>query len=349
MGKIYFYNIQLVRWILTIMILIHHMAGAKMTQGASAIHVLAGSQIFNIPLYVDIFFVISGFLMATRFFGRQSFKQFAWLRLARLYPIILLFWAGFYVCSKMGWIYTDFPAGLKDVLGLNVFGVPWVHNHFNYTWFGYVLFWCSLFYFLLAKTGHLFYVLLVPIILTGLYQINLHAPFDLISYAPFEYIPVSMGTLRGLTGLGLGLITGALYNRLSDKRTVSITGTIVETLAIGIFMWLCMSSVPMKITYIGGLFCGAVIILCFTLKCGVISHALNRRIFTIGSDSLYAVYILSALVILTFRNAVFERPFFGKHADLGFVVTGIACIVLGIFADKCIGRPVYNFVKRKIT
>lgn len=331
------------KWIFFLFVTLHHALSLPLPN--SIILSFMQKMKFYIPLIVDCFFVISGFLITHSFFERPLSRiAFFKKRLISLYPMLLLYWIVFQSVSFLGWIDVNLFIGYRDILGLNVFGIPWHHNHFNYTWFCYALFWSSIFYFSICTFNKIRELFLISMIVISGYILMTHwDSFNLIVPKPFKEIPLSIGTIRALLGVGLGILIGCLSQTfkkricLNDKTFVMLS--FAEILILGFFIGM-FPSLSIVQCYFVGLLCFSFILLFLSFENSLFYKLLNHSFWGKQDYMLYGAYLFSAILFLATIQLLIHWSFLKRLGDLVVLWCVLGSLVLG--------KLCYTFFQKQI-
>ena len=312
---------------------------------------------------VDLFFVLSGFLIASQLFaqikheGTFSMKDFYIKRFFRIIPIYYFVLAMYFLFPVLSgnqllppiWKFLTFThnLGFTDFDTHRSFGVVWslcVEEHF------YLLLPVTL--LLLLKEGWLKKagVLLVILFIAG-FLIRLYSWFNV-------YIPQSNGienralwietiyypTYCRLDGLLVGVAIAALYNNLPSPFSrlskyangIIAFGLLILTISYFLFnnsigFGRSIFSFPMVSIGFGCLVLGAIMPTSFLYKW-------KSAVLTKIAELSYALYLIHMAVILLTQKIFFE---FGiaKDSNLTFVLSIIFCILVSLLLHYTIEKP----------
>jgi len=278
------------------------------------------SFIRNSWLFVDFFFVLSGFVIAANYQRRLldgfGFWRFVLLRFGRLYPLHLFVLAVFLglkaiqaqvpvlssVARNQPFSLRDSPvaiaANLLLIQGMGVldflsFNIPsWsVSTEF----WAYIAFGTSL--VLLRNSARsllVAVVVLAPIFL-----------YDKVGHIDTTY---DYGFVRCIFGFSLGALSWAFFNRFKARRL----GTTIEVATVACVIYFVSASGRTGITLIAP-FVFAVTVLVFACESGRISAALSQPAFLKIGELSYSIYMLHFLVAGRFTDVARLLRHFGFH------------------------------------
>lgn len=321
---------------------------------------------------VDLFFVLSGFLIASQLFaqiikdGTFSMKEFYIKRFFRIIPIYYFVLAMYFLFPVLSgdqllpplWKFLTFThnIGFTDFDTHRAFGVVWslcVEEHF------YLLLPVTL--LLLLKTGWLKKagVLLLILFLAG-FIIRLYGWYEI-------YIPQSNGienralwiqtiyypTYCRLDGLLVGVAIAGLYtnlpslfSQLSKYANVFIAvGLLILTIAYFLYnnsigFGRSIFSFPTVSIGFGCMVLGAIIPNSFL-------YQWKSKALTKIAELSYALYLIHMAVILLTQNIFFD---FGisKDSNLTFVLSTIFCVLVALLLHYSIEKPFMKMRNRFI-
>jgi peptidoglycan/LPS O-acetylase OafA/YrhL len=282
-------------------------------------------------LFVDFFFVLSGFVIAWNYGARlgtwADVRQFLVLRLGRLYPlhifVLALFvaWEGAkFVVGRLG------PGGPQAFVGeyqpdtilSNVLLIQSLHVNDGLTWNGpswsiSTEFWA---YVIFALTA-----VMLGVRHWMLALVALAAPLFLLSVTTTGMdITYDWGLVRCLFGFALGVGCARLYRRygLRDSRPAggSAAATLLETVALAAVVWFVgwagKSNWSLLAPFV---FAGAVLV--FADEGGWWSRQLQRPLFKWLGMLSYSIYLTHTLFVVLLP-VFFKRAL---HLDLWTPVT----------------------------
>lgn len=366
MEKRYFYNIDFLRFIFCLSILVLHFSCGLAMQpevinSVSTFIKLKGN--FHLGyLCVEFFFIISGFMWCLSLDKQIPLLEFAKKKIIRFWPLMFFTVICFWIISWFG--LTVFE-GQNNVLALSFlsgFGFKHVANihmfgNIHTCWFISVLFWVLLFYHYLynncsRKWFNLFIVMIIVIgysFLTTVREGNFNA-HNMNYYGIFN-----IGLLRGLCAIGIGYLIGEVYKtyhtKIENIKLKAIPNAILTSIN-----FLALSCILFNIFHATGdhndiffVYCFVIVILCFVFNKDLISQFFNNKYFAFMGKYTLSVYILHNLTIDIFKYGVFtERnlPIIKIHPYLFFYSGIIASIIVGIIAYYIVEKPATKYLTK---
>jgi peptidoglycan/LPS O-acetylase OafA/YrhL len=285
-------------------------------------HLVAFSHIYDSPflrhsyLFVDFFFVLSGFVITASYRAKLlagfSFWNFMLLRWGRLYPLHIAILAAFIVIELLRYRYSgllggemnDKFSGARSITAIvtNVFLVQSLGVHSMLTWnlpswsisvefYTYAVFAIAL--ILLRRRVHFFVAFVI-----------LMAPILLLRFVGQMNTDYEFGMIRCLLGFFIGSVCYDLYLLVKRKEYVgsNIAMSLIEICSVGLvilFVCLCGNG-PFSLA--APLIFGITVII-FSLESGVVSKILKMRPFVFLGALSYSIYMVHALVLIAMSYA----------------------------------------------
>ena len=270
------------------------------------VHLNAYSVVKQVPffvnayLFVDFFFVLSGFVIATNYQTRLSsgfsIQKFMLLRFGRLYPlyfvVLLCFFLEEILFKRTGAFSA--PQRSLDTVWANIFLLQ-SFNIFSFdtwNWPGWSIateFWICLMFALIASLWPK-RIISILLIFSGLSLYCLASNSVTGINVTYNY-----GMLRTIVGFSSGVIVCAIWKKTEDyvmDRRVSFVAEI-----------LCLISVIFFVTAVAqsnyGLlapFVFAVVVLIFTKESGPISSFLKNKVFVVLGLLSYSIYLVHLFI-----------------------------------------------------
>lgn len=326
-------------------------------------HFPANSHIYSLGLlrhaflFVDLFFVLSGFVIAANYQARLAadfgIGRFMWLRLGRLYPLhvavltVFVIYRGIEAAiPTLGAMAHHRPFGLaEESFGAIIANLTLTHGlhlfevlTWNYpSWSISVEFFT---YFIFAGAV----ITLRDRLWVGLCMAAIASATALWALTGDIGATYDYGLLRCIYGFSVGALTWRIIGRLGP----TLRGTLMEVAAVGI-MLLFVSSTGWETPSLLAPIVFAVLVATFSSQTGVVSKVLmNRGLVFLGTLS-YSIYMLHAFVVWRVVGAarhfapgeiVHER--FGAklwHGDLAYAAYLIFVIGAAWLSYKLIEAP----------
>lgn len=312
---------------------------------------------------VDLFFVLSGFLIASQLFfqikkeGTFSMKEFYIKRFFRIIPIYYFVLAMYFLFPVLSgnqllpplWKFLTFThnLGFTDFDTHRSFGVVWslcVEEHF------YLLLPVTL--LLLLKTGWFKKagILLLVLFVVG-FLIRLYCWYEIYTpqsngienrdlWIPTIYYP----TYCRLDGLLVGVAIAAFYNylpslfsRLSKyANAISTIGLLILTIAYFLYnnsigFGRSIFSFPVVSVGFGCLVLAAIMPTSFL-------YQWKSATLTKIAELSYGLYLIHMAVILLTQNILFDLGI-AKESNLSFVLSIVICFTVALILNYCIEKP----------
>lgn len=349
-------------------------------------HFHAYNHIYNIPLflnaglYVDFFFVLSGFVIFINYYDRlkegYSLTTFMRLRFGRLYPLHLFTLAAF-VGIELIQIFIPPLANLSEnppltgpgatpdyilnnLLMLHSLGIGERLSFNSPSWSISAEFWTYLVFALtviLLKTRAVWGIL-------GLVALSLGF---LLVYGEFM-TTLNFGVVRCIYGFGAGALCCLVWKRteklLSEKLKTVETWSILEGFTVTLVLVFVSLAKETMLLYAAPLVFFATVYV-FAFERGVISRLLLNRFFVILGTLSYSIYMTHAFIagkIFTLGGKAFAKmthmdvfttingrerlatdPWLGDAITLFYLAVVIACSIL---TYKFIEQPGRNYFRR---
>lgn len=339
LNKETFYGVQFLRFFAAMLVVVTHATGSI----AERMLDMGSGQYWRPGLSgVDIFFVISGFVMATsssRIIGRDdAWKHFMIRRIVRVVP---LYWiattakiAAAIIFTKLALhsrldisyllaCYFFIPALNADGEVLPILTVGWT---LSYEMFFYVI-------FALALRLKVLPIIFVACIFMVLSIVGI---FRTAQWAPIITTFANPLILEFLMGMGVA----AVYRKV-DRINVLIPITMI---IVGMIALLTMDSSAMKWRFLFWGIPATSIVAGFVLA----EHYLGKRIpslFVKFGDSSYSLYLFHPfvvpLIVVLLIKAGINMPV------LALIACILSSLLIGVLACKFIERPVIGYIQTK--
>jgi peptidoglycan/LPS O-acetylase OafA/YrhL len=354
-----FKNIEILRLIFIISIVVYHLFSTVSPLN----HIYPSFPLFvylknNLgvsgPIAVDLFFVISGFLLINGLNTNQTVLQFLKHKFVRFFPALFFCYVFSYILAKIG-LSAFYPyENLLSLFFLNHIGIT-----FNYgltgSWFVSVIVSVSVFYFYIIKHFDKKYSDFIIIMLSlGAYLVIIQVLEGAISSDNNVNLFIfQMGTLRALAGMGLGFV---VYNIYKEVKAITYNHSVKKYLAYSALELVTFLYVVYNLFHNVGshyqiliILAFAILLYLFALKRGCLSQLLENNFSNSLGRYAYSTFLLHFYVInifiLTWKinsSLVFEYPIWS-------LVLPVACsLIFAVFVYHVVERPMQKFLSERI-
>jgi peptidoglycan/LPS O-acetylase OafA/YrhL len=300
----------------------------------------------NASVLVDVFFVISGVVIAHNYDGRtgtfSSYWNYLRKRFARLYPLhlaTLLFYSVIGLAALGGYLQVssgrkyDFSEWIPNVLMVHAWGFS-ADTAFNYpSWtisaemFAYMLFplvFAVATRSVLASLGLVVAVFAIAVVVSELW-VGRHLAHLTVPYSIF----------RALAGFSVGVVLYANRHRFPDWRPVTVRALF------------CASLIVMLVLMIGG--GNSYLILASAVAFAAMAFVADHHSVALGfggagtsqhAELTYSLYMLHAPVATVFLAFVFPKVLGGSFDSLA---VRVACVVASIVIAVALSWASYRY------
>lgn len=281
---------------------------------------------------VEFFFLLSGYLLALSYKPERRLLDVAWRNWCRFVPLVVVggllaggewkSFEGMFMLQNTGLAYMDVPNGPS--------------------WYIAVLFWCTLFYLSLLKVlseqarplvvGTLAFVSYLIVARTG------DARWNMV----LEYVPCGM--VRGLAGMGLGIVLAVFCRRLPESQSgaKSWLCTALEAAGLVFVVGCIMEKSWLPEYWIYQPLSHAMLLVLFVLRRGYISTWLERPIWAMLARYCLAIY-LTHVCFLQWDHAFLWKI---GSPELNMVVAIAWSCALGVAGYYLVEIPCVNWLNR---
>ncbi len=300
---------------------------------------------------VSFFFILSGFIIAHNYTAKLSdascSKREFWVaRIARIYPlhlltlVIALLTGGTFIATQpLSWAHLFTSATLTNAY------IPRSDFFFALNSPAWSLCCEQLFYALFPFA--------LPIVKSPkrLAWIAIAAIFVVLigsSITPDGYIKGIWYTnpIMRLPDFVVGILLWHGYQRVKDKGISPLMASIMEisTILLFIAFYIYAEGVPKPYRYSFYYWLPmTAIILTFSLQKGVISELLRTRIFIIGGEISYGIYLTQILIINVLATKVAHLP-----GAVGATIVLAAIIAASYLSYRFYEKPMNKFIRRNL-
>jgi len=287
------------------------------TQG----HINALPLVRNGFLFVDFFFVLSGFVIGSSYGQRLaegfSIRRFMWLRLGRIYPLhffVLMVFLGFEIFFLTVMPDAGYRQPFQEIMSLLslIYSIFLVQIFFGFdavwnmpSWSIAAELWTYLIFAVLLRY---MFRWIVPICIL----IAVIAPL-VISQLTDHYLNLfhEGALLRCMFGFSLGIIGWRMVDRVAQIRLALWANHLIElTLVAMVVLFVSIAGAGPLSLMAPFLFCVAVLV--FSRELGIVSRLLRRPPFVLLGTLSYSIYMVHWFLLLRFVNALsFVEKLFG--------------------------------------
>lgn len=274
-------------------------------------------------LFVEFFFVLSGFVLAHTYgFREVSFRRFVIGRTFRLYPLHLFMFMVFFILElgklfayKQGFTFNNAPFtgphDIKEMIPNLLFLQSWLPNFESHSWnypawslsveyYMYIIFFFTLFIRSRSK-----YIVWLVLSLLSFYMI-------------VENYKVLSEVLRGISCFFAGALAYILFKNIKEKF-YDLSKTLFSTIEITLLIMVIYTISYMenqKGVYASFTF--LLIVFFFAFEKGFISHILKAPFFQLLGRLSYSIYMIHAAILWCFTSTamILEKVFSSKFAPM---------------------------------
>ena len=270
------------------------------------VHLNAYSVVKQLPffinayLFVDFFFVLSGFVIASNYQARLAsgfgIQKFMLLRFGRLYPLYLAVLVCFFIAETSFGVPTTFASPQKSVATVlaNIFLLQ-SFGFFpfdTWNWPGWSIateFWtCVLFAVIGTLWPQRLIAILVWLSIISLYLIATQTTTGI-------NVTYNFGMLRSILGFSTGVVVFAIWEKTNSYQLDERLAFVIEMLCV-IFVFLFVSAVAQSSYSLFAPLVFALVVLVFAQELGPISSFLRQKIFVVLWMLSYSIYLVHLLV-----------------------------------------------------
>jgi peptidoglycan/LPS O-acetylase OafA/YrhL len=342
-------------------------------------HLQAYSHIYDLNflrhsfLFVDFFFVLSGFVITanykTRLLCGFSVWRFMFLRFARLYPLhfaTLVVFVGiellrYQMSGAFGGADSEKFSGPHSIPAIfsNLLLVQGLHVHDTLTWnmpswsISVEFFTYAIFAVALSCLGRRVYFFIALVALL--------APIILLKYSGGIDAEYDFGLIRCAFGFFIGFVCFDLY-AIANQRGVSMSAAIAAAAESGcvgliaLFVYFCSEgAVSLAAPVVFG-----VAVLTFSFESGPLSRIFTTTLFVSLGALSYSIYMTHVLIEIglryilriietTFHIELFRDGWIGAEkwqGDLAYVTTLSLVIAISILTYRMVEQPAQRWLRR---
>lgn len=300
---------------------------------------------------VDFFFIISGFFLFYTI-TNISTLDFVKKKIARLFPCLSFVAVLYWLESVLG--YTKFDllnTVVSDIFLFSCSGLTTTKGSISAVWFIAVLFWVSIFYFYLLRNFNLKNIKLVICLIVWLsYTLVIqyrHGGLNGNSIT-IIYSFLSLGLIRGLAGVGLGVILGIILNQNMIKNNDHKPLYSITILELVLFFWIFSHITfyrnPIKDDLIY-LLTFTILLTCFLFKRGFLSNLLDNNFSVALGKYSFCLFISHGLFLVLLKD-IFSKDFIQDHIYMTPILFLGICSAFAIVLHHFIEIPGAKLMKK---
>jgi len=356
-------------------------------------HLEAYSHVYDVPflrnswLFVDFFFVLSGFVIAANYQQRllEGFGagRFLLLRLGRLYPLhfaMLMLFVGFELLKVLKRVLIptllsvnpvapfSAPQEAPNTILANLLLIQSLHLYDYLTWnvpswsistefYTYVVFAACL----IGLRKHAWIALVLamtggPVLIANLSERNMATLYD-------------WGIIRCIYGFAAGVSAWIIYEKWNEKLRKWLSGSVIEWGALGLVV-VFVSVAGTTLLSIAAPYIFALVVLVFAFEAGTASAMLRLRALVFLGTLSYSIYMTHAFIgrrLFDAANALDKlwhiEPFTHRdingrdfyflgtqlwHGDIAYPVYLAMIIAMSYFTYRWIEKPGREWVRNRV-
>ena len=274
---------------------------------------------------VDLFFLLSGFLIFRMLISRQGsfrFGQFLWQRALRIYPALLLsLVVGAWISVRLEIRNVIPEVFLENVLLLNGIFELQVPAYNPVTW---------------SLTFEMLFYLLCPLVLLFARWGSLRS---LARFLLFAFpVAIALMFLPGAYARALMFLPGCLLAMCSDEQLTDLARRIPEPLVIGVYLAattifaLCPELRWGRWTFLFAPV-GMVLVLKACFGSGVLNRACRWKGLRFFGNISYSFYLLHLLCLLVAGRSIAGCPWLPASPELRFLIVGAATLSVSLLVS----------------
>lgn len=302
-------------------------------------------------IFVDFFFIISGYFLAHTFFNRPevSFSKFVKGRIVRLWPMLAFSLFCYWFTSLFDWGGFNYYNDTLHLLFLQSTGIEIAWDNNGPAWFISSLFWNSLLIFYLLKNYQLKNVnlFLAVGILVAFAALIQYGNGCIGAIGPRTMVSVFFAStmLRGFVGIGLGYFLYKFIQPYLEKRNLKLFEKVLFTMfEIFVFFFLVYYTSMQKFVFPNDaflIFMICCLIALFLIQRGYFSQLLNHAKMAYLGEISFAIYMLQEIafrftdhIILPYKN------FVNEHFIVVWIISTLVAVVFGVIGNGTVTRIV---------
>ena len=300
---------------------------------------------------VEFFFIIGGFFLyrtVCRDIGGQSLFMIGMQKYFRLLPPLLPTIFGLVVYNHFS--VESLLTALSDLFLLRCVGVSLDYR--GIIWYVSPFFYSSMFYcFLFCSLKRRAAILTTGIIAALGYTFLVN--YDCYFHRGTTYGIVSMGLVRALAGIGMGLLIGLFLEHFARLQSTFFSNTRIRTLIFSA-VEIGSAALLLKIFLFGG-YCQnkfnvillfSVLFCCFVQRFGVLSMLCDSRIFYHLGKYSYSIYVVQQISFVILGVSLWRTPLV-RYPICCIAVSMLFCALAGTALYYLVERPCFRWFMRR--
>ena len=310
-------------------------------------------------LFVENFFIISGFFLFLKTDFTQNFKVFAVKKYLRFIPVIIFVLLLCLLRSFFTNLEFKKYENIFTILNIQNIGLTFAPGNIQASWFVSVLFWCSCFYFYLYKTiNNKIFNLITACLVFICYAVFVHVIFITHIVMPWDMFAnvINYGMIRGFAGIGVGYFIAMLYKDYINKIKQFVFNVkqklIVTVVEIYLFSFIIYYSVFHKISFDNFLimvipFVGLFIL--FIIQKGYLSRFLNNDFSVFCGKFTFSIFLTHEFIRDTWAYLVCQKhtEWVVAHPIINIILIFAIIILFGMFTYYFVEKPSFRYLKNK--
>ena len=354
-------NVEFLRFIMIIDILLYHL----FNKDSLLLQIAPNSEVYNFlgrtigysgQTCVDFFFIIAGFFLLITLNKSNTVIQFLQKKVIRLLPVVAFMYICYWLLALTGVMKFDYYSNLLALFLINSVGITLKHGNITGTWFVSVLVSVLTFYFYILKHFEKKFTDLFIILFTIIgYAFLVHFGNGRIGghIHSVAYI-FNIGIIRGLSGIGCGIVLGNLYNMYRDSilnyKEKWLSFWLFSAAEIYVFAFLVNNLTFHRLSYKNDIILIIFFIMLFALfvlKRGLLSKLLDCKFSVELGKYAYSIF-LTHLFVVRIINYYFWKShiyFVEQYPVFQIILAVVLAVFFGVLTYHFVEKPAANYLK----
>ncbi len=301
---------------------------------------------------VEMFFIISGFMLLYTYKDNLTIIDYLKKRIARFVPVLLFLYVAYWVLSIFTGFKFDKYGSIFNVLMISNIGITLNSGSIGGSWFLSVLLFSSLFYLCVIKYFKTRSMFIIGVITYFSFVILVQLTNGALGgHIKTFYIIFNLGMIRGLACIGLGILLCSLYKQLkpAGQKLFKInTFALVSLLEIYLLIFLINNLIFHQFSYNNKLIliiAFVILFWLFLLQRGLLSKMVAIDIFPKISRYTFSIYITHLFVFRLLAYTLWKAQI---NVNLIAFFTFFISIIFGILVYHIIELPCYKFMQKML-